>query len=205
MVSLKKNLLGEADPMESDIAKTTKVVRNLNLVTRSRLLLNSLRFLPLCALVGLVAGGVFGLLFAIPGSFALAVMAELLSGVIGATSSNLLYGTGRSARRPREQFVGTLNQVRYHKICKEFQKALWTVEEVLAGDPDFSEALLLKAQILWEGFEDRSGAKICLIKILKVEPNKKSPFHRWALTLYKEIVDSQRKREVRSQTIGCSN
>ena len=191
--------------MESDIAKTTTVVRNLNLVTRSRILLNSLRFLPFCALAGLVAGGVFALLFAIPGSFALAVMVELLSGVIGATSSNLLYGTGRRVRSPREQFAGTLNQVRYHKMCKEFQEALSTAEDVLTRDPDFSEALLLKAQILWEGFEDRSGAKICLIKILKVEPNKKSPFHRWALALYKEIADSQRNREVRNQTIECSN
>jgi hypothetical protein len=115
------------------------------------------------------------------------------------------FGTGRSVRRLREQFAGTLNQVRYHKICQEFQKALSTVEGVLTRDPDFSEALLLKAQILWEGFEDRSGAKICLIKILKVEPNKKSPFHRWALALYKEIADSQRNCEVRSQTIECSN
>ena len=32
MVSLNKNILGETDPMESDIAKTTKVVRNLNFV-----------------------------------------------------------------------------------------------------------------------------------------------------------------------------
>lgn len=191
--------------MESDIKKTTKMVRNLNLVTRSRLLLNSLRLLPFCALAGLVAGGAFGLLFAIPASFALAVVVELLSGVIGATSSNLLYGTRRRVRSPRDQFAGTLNQVRYHKMCKEFQKALSIVEDVLTRNPDFSEALLLKAQILWEGFEDRSGAKICLIKILNVEPNKKSPFHRWALALYKEIADSQRNPEVPTQTIECSN
>ncbi len=187
--------------MESEITKKTKMPRNINLVTRTRLLLNVMRFLPICAIIGLVAGGIRGLIFVIPGCFVLAVMVELFSGAIGSTSANLLYGTGRRDRRPRDQFAGTLNQVRYHKMCRDFSKALLTVEGVLARDPDFPEALLLKAQILREGFEDRIGAKQCLITILKVEPDKKSPFHRWALTLYKEIAASQRKREVHGQSM----
>ena len=60
----------------------------------------------------------------------------------------------------------------------------------------------LKAQLIWEGFEDAVGAKQCLIEILKVEADKKSPFHRWALALYKEISASQRKREVHGQSIN---
>ena len=187
--------------MQSDNSKITNKARNINLVTRSRLLLNSMRFMPICVLIGLVAGGIPDLLFAVPGSFALAVMVELFSGAIGATSINLLCGMGRRDRSLREQFAGTLNHVRYHKMCKDFPQALVTVEGVLAGDPGFPEALLLKAQILWEGLGDAVGAKQCLIEILKVEPDKKSPFHRWALVLYKEISTSHRKRAVQGQSI----
>lgn len=190
--------------MQSDNSKITTKAKNINLITRSRLLLNSMRLLPVCAIVGLVAGGISGLVFAIPGSFALAVLVEVLSDAIGAGSSNLLYGMGRSDRNPREQFAGTLNQVRYHKICSDFPKALIAIEGVLARDPDFSEALLLKAQILWEGFKDGIGAKQCLINILQVDSDRKSPFHRWALALYKEISASQRKNTVQAQSIGCS-
>ena len=182
--------------MQSDNSKITTNAGNINLVTRSRLLLNSMRFMPICALIGLIAGGMPGLLFAVPGSFALAVMVELLSGAMGCTASNLHYGMGRRDRSPREQLAGSLNQVRYHKMCKDFPMALITVEEVLAKDPDFAEALWLKAQILWEGLADAVGAKQCLIKLLKVEPDKKSPFHRWALTLYKEIAISSRPSRV---------
>ena len=68
--------------------------------------------------------------------------------------------------------------------------ALTGLEDMLAGDPGFREALLLKAQILWEGLGDASGARQCLAEILKIEPNKKSPFHHWAQILDKEITES---------------
>jgi hypothetical protein len=182
--------------MQSDNLTISNKAKNIYLVTRSRLLLNSMRFMPICTLIGLVTGGMPGLLFAVPGSFALAVMVELFSGAIASTSANLLYGMGRRDRSPHEQFDGTLNQVRYHKMCQDFPTALITVEGVLAKDPDFPEALLLKAQILWEGLGDAIGAKQCLIEILKVEPDKKSPFHCWALTLYKQIAISSGPRSV---------
>ena len=83
--------------------------------------------------------------------------------------------------------AGDLNVVRYHKLCNQFDEALLKIEDVLAKDPDFAEALFLKAQILWEGFEDRQAAKACLLKITKVEPDKKAVFHRWAINLYREI------------------
>ncbi|MEJ2728332.1 MAG: hypothetical protein P8185_07465 [Deltaproteobacteria bacterium] len=43
-----------------------------------------------------------------------------------------------------------------------FEKPLIKIEDVLAKDPEYPEALFLKAQILWEGFEDRREAKSCL-------------------------------------------
>ncbi len=187
--------------MRTDNSKIAPKAKTLNSVTRSRLLLNCMRFFPVCGIIGLVAGGVPGLVFAIPGSFALAVMVELLTVTIGAGSSNLLYGTGRSIRHPREQFAGTLNQARYQKMCNDFTEARITIDSVLAREPNFPEALLLKAQIIWEGFQDAVGAKECLIEILRVEPNKKSPFHRWALSLYKEITASSSLQEIHALQI----
>jgi hypothetical protein len=65
--------------------------------------------------------------------------------------------------------------------------ALIKIEEVLARDPDFAEALFLKAQILWEGFEDCKAARECLLKIIAVEPVEKTVFRRWALNFYEEL------------------
>jgi tetratricopeptide (TPR) repeat protein len=85
--------------------------------------------------------------------------------------------------------AGDLNVVRYHKLRNQFEDALLKIEAILAKDPDFPEALFLKAQILWEGFEDCQAAKECLLKIIKVEPDKKAVFHRWALNFYRELSD----------------
>lgn len=85
------------------------------------------------------------------------------------------------------QSVNDLNIVRYHKLCHRFDDALIKIDEVLAKDPDFVEALLLKARILWEGFEDAKAAKQCLLKILAGAPDEKAVFHRWALNFYEEL------------------
>ena len=61
------------------------------------------------------------------------------------------------------------------------------IEDILAKDPKFPEALFLKAQILWQGFEDKETANQCLLKIIQTEPDRKAVFHRWALNLYAEI------------------
>jgi hypothetical protein len=87
----------------------------------------------------------------------------------------------------RKQLASDLNAVRYHKLCHQFDDALLKIEEVLAKDPDFVEALLLKAQILWEGFEDCQAARACLLTILAVVPDEKDVFHSWALNIYKEL------------------
>jgi hypothetical protein len=129
------------------------------------------------------------------------VIAAVVSSTIGTTSSffigkvsdsavNVFYGLGRREIGPREQLAGDLNAVRHHKLFNRFDEALIKIENVLARDPDYPEALFLKARILWEGFEDCDEAKSCLLKIIKVEPDKESPFHRWALDFYRELSKS---------------
>ena len=34
----------------------------------------------------------------------------------------------------------------------------------------------------------------CLMQVIKVEPDKEAPFHRWALALYREIADCERNQ-----------
>jgi tetratricopeptide (TPR) repeat protein len=160
---------------------------------------NILWALPYLALIGLclgyAAGGalgaVAGLLAATAVSALIGSATTIFSGFVGGGTVNALYGTGRRTIGPRERHAGDLNVVRYHKLCNRFDEALIKIEEVLAGDPDFAEALFLKAQLLWEGFEDREAARECLVKIIKAEPDEKAVFRRWALNLYREISEEK--------------
>jgi len=59
----------------------------------------------------------------------------------------------------REQLKGDLNQANYYKRKEDFQKALKTVNRIMDMDPNYPEALYLKAQMLWEGFQNRGGGQ----------------------------------------------
>ena len=70
-----------------------------------------------------------------------------------------------------------------------------TLETILSRDPDFPDALLLKAQILWERFADGPEARNCAMKVLHVETDKASPVYRWAGELYTEITRGRRQTD----------
>lgn len=163
-------------------------------ITQTRFLLSVARLAPACVLLGWMIGGLQGVLYAIPGSVVAASALNLLCGQTGAGSVNVLYGMGRNHRTSKDQLVGTLTQARVHKMNKYHDQALACIEEVLAADPHFPEALFVKAQILWDGFQDGPAAKQCLIMVMKLESDTASIFHRWAVRLYNEIVTTQRKQ-----------
>jgi len=168
--------------------------KDVNSVTQTRFLMIAMRLAPAGAFLGWAIGGVSGLLWALPGSILAAFAVELFTGSLGDGSVNILYGTGRLDRTMQDQFIGTLRQARFHKMSQRHDLALGCVDEVLAAAPNYIEALFLKAQILWEGNHDAANAKNCLIHLMKVEPDKEAPFHRWAVSLYKEIAASTSKR-----------
>jgi tetratricopeptide (TPR) repeat protein len=165
---------------------------------------NILWALPYLALIGLLLGyaarGALGALAGLLAAIAVSVMigsaTTIFSDALGGGVVNALYGTGRRTIGVRERLSGDLNVVRYHKLCNRFDEALIKIEEVLARDPDFSEALFLKAQLLLEGFQDRKAAKECLLKIIRVEPDEKAVFRRWALNLYREISGENYRRNL---------
>jgi len=169
-------------------AHTKNQPKDVNSVTQTRFLMLVVRLAPACVLLGWAIGGLQGVLYALPGSAVAAFAVELLSSRMGSTPVNLLYGMGRTDRTFRDQLIGTLNQARFHKMSKRHDLALACIDEVLVADSAFPEALFLKAQILWEGYQDGAAAKKYLIDLMKVDPDKEATFHRWAVSLYKEIA-----------------
>ena len=156
---------------------------------------NTLWALPYLAVMGLslgyIAGGLpgafIGLMAAAAVSATIGSATTIFTGIVGGGAVNVFYGLGRRTIDLRERLTGDLNVAKHHKLCDRFDEALIKIEDILAKDPEFSEALFLKAQILWQGFEDREASKQCLLKIIKMEPDKSAVFHRWALNLYGEI------------------
>jgi hypothetical protein len=175
-----------------------KQPKNVNSVTQTRFIMIAVRLAPVCALFGWAIAGVPGLLWALPASMIAAFAVELFADRLGSGSVNILYGTGRLDRTMRDQFIATLSQARFHKMSHRHDLALECVDEVLAAAPNYIEALFLKAQILWEGYQASAAAKKCLIHVIKVEPDKEAPFHRWAVSLYKEIAAYGRRQNEHS-------
>jgi hypothetical protein len=175
-----------------------KPLKDVNSAENALVLRNILWAFPYLGILGFIGGysssGLIGALIGV-------MLAVLVSAMIGSASSiftgkvsdsaiNIFYGLGRRKIGLREQLAGDLNVVRHHKLFNRFEEALIKIENVLAKDPDFPEALFLKAQILWEGFEDQEAAKSCLLKIIKVESDKDALYRRWALDFYCQLSKS---------------
>ena len=128
------------------------------------------------------------------GTPAATIVVMIITGFVGG-SAGMLYSGGRARFTLREQLEGDLTKARVSKTEKRFEDALASVESVLAADPDFPDALLLKAQILWEGFADGPAARSTVMKVLHLETDKTAPVYRWAGELYKEIAKGQMAAE----------
>lgn len=156
---------------------------------------NTIWALPYLAVMGLIwgyladasSGAIVGLVAAVAISVLIGPATAIFNGPRGSGAISTRSKPTRSNTILRKQPASDLNAVRYHKLCHQFDDALLKIEEALDKDPDFTEALFLKAQILWEGFGDRNAASKCLQKILAVEPDEKAVFHRWALIIHKEL------------------
>lgn len=142
-----------------------------------------LSFIMLFAPVGFPAKIVIALLAA----FVATIVVVIITSYLGRTAGRLYGGTGPKWTL-REQLEGELTQARVSKAEKNYEQALIFLETILAKDPDYPDALLLKARVLWEGFADGPEAKKCVLRVLRVETDKTSPVYRWAGELYKEIT-----------------
>ncbi len=106
--------------------------------------------------------------------------------------SKVLYGGGRQSITKREQLAGTLKVVKVIKMNKSFQEALDAVDEILEQDSEFYEAMLVKAQILIEGFNEPESAKPYLRSIM-MNTSKTESLYTWASSLYRENFHSDKQ------------
>ena len=100
-----------------------------------------------------------------------------------------------------ERLAGELVKARLMKASGRFDEALEVVDKTLHRIPDYPEALLMKAQILWEGYADYRAAKTCLqhvLKMKKITTEKDEAIYRWSENLLKEMRQerqAQRNRD----------
>ncbi len=171
-----------------------KLLKDIDSVTVSLFLRNfawSFPFLGILGLVagwrGLVAGGIWGSVgLAFVASIVASLLTMFISERMGRTAGKL-YGGRRPIWTLRQQLSGDVLEVRNKKMRQEYGPALQKVNQILGKDPEFPEALLLKAQILYEGFANPAGAKPYLKKIIKDKTNKDDKIYRWAVSLYNEV------------------
>jgi len=174
--------------------KKRKPLKDIDSVTVSLFLKNFAWPFPFLGILGLVAG-LFGLApGGIGGGVGLAFVASIVASMLtmfvserlGRTAGKL-YGGRRPLWTLRQQLSGDVLEVRNKKMRQEFGPALQKVNQILGKDPEFPEALLLKAQILYEGFGNPAGAKPYLKKIIEGKTNKDDKIYRWAVSLYNEV------------------
>ena len=152
---------------------------------------------PYLAVMGLIwgyladasSGAIVGLAVAVAINILIGSATPIFNGPRGGSAVSTRSKPAKNSIIVPKKPASDLNAVRYHKLCCQFDDALLKIEEILAEDPDFVEALFLKAQILWEGFEDCQAARECLLKILATEPDKKAVFHRWALFFLNKLSE----------------
>ncbi len=96
----------------------------------------------------------------------------LLTDRLAGWFTTLCNGGSGGPVRLREQMAGEMNRARYLKTQGHFAEALATADFILAQMPDHADALLLKAQILFEQFSDIPAAKDCLRQIRQLEENE---------------------------------
>ncbi len=134
--------------------------------------------------------GILGFILWVMIILSMGIIIEMITDKLGDIAGRLY--TGRKADWSiREQMTGTLSEVRVQKMKGNIEQAFIKLEEVLYKDRYFPEALLIKAQILYENYDDRAEALKCLDLAIE-KTDKDLPVYRWFVKLKQEILDDKR-------------
>jgi tetratricopeptide (TPR) repeat protein len=122
------------------------------------------------------------------------VLASLLMPIAGCLLTNrsadgvasCLYGGGPEDIAQQNYLRGEMDKVRFFKAKRNFDKALALLNDVLNQDPNFAEALYLKAHVLWEGFKNPWGAECCFRRVLELTEASEQ-VHCWASSCLSRI------------------
>ncbi|MCI5115095.1 MAG: hypothetical protein D3919_12430 [Candidatus Electrothrix sp. AW5] len=101
-----------------------------------------------------------------------------------------------------DRLAGELVKARLMKSSKQFDKALEVIDNTLHRLPNHPEALLLKAQILWEGYDNYPAAKACLQKVIqkkKFKDEQDEIIYRWSMNLLNEMRQAKRTQHARAR------
>ena len=189
--------------MNSYNNKTHKPVKDRDLKTITYFIRVAGLTIPFLCLLGLyvgyvhwgLSGAVSGVVLAvIVGLLISVIVMFLMDGVSGAASS-LISGRREAVWTIREQVQGYLSQARFNKENKDYPAAFSFVNKVLEKDPDFADALLLKAQILWEGFGRSDAATQFLEKTLSLKDGSKMVQNQ-AIMLHSDLSVLERPSDV---------
>lgn len=142
---------------------------------------------------GGIYGGVIGLTIGAIASVILSNLTTLLLDKSGKNIGSLFYGGRRGEQSQDQLLANEMSLVKHRKMNGEFEEALKIVNRVLKVDPEYPEALLLRAQILWEGFGNSSAAIKYLKQIIENKDNERPHIHRWASSLHDELVEIEEK------------
>lgn len=129
-----------------------------------------------------------GIIVLIAAAVLLAVIFFFVVDRISSSYLNLLMPGGRSIRSRREQLAADFAVIKEDKRQGRFEEALQKINTYLEKDRDYPEAMFLKAQILWEGFNKSVEARRYLAKVRSMVPESE-PLHQWALDIHQEIKD----------------
>lgn len=138
-------------------------------------------------IAGAVAGFVIGSVLALLGLFVVSQASSIFGVLAGERSASF---------SRREQLESDMQQARYHKANKEYDVALRKVNELLKSDPEYPEALFLKAQIVWEGFNNRASAEANLKKVQEIVTDETAAIYLWASSLLDEISAHGHQNEI---------
>jgi tetratricopeptide (TPR) repeat protein len=133
-------------------------------------------------------------LCSIPLCFLYAYCVEKIGTALGGT----LFGLGSRKTTTRETFAADLEIARQRKRNGKFEEARSTIDGVLDRDRDFPDALYLKAEILWEGFQNSSEAKRCLRRVMQLVPREET-LHSWASSYFDIIIAAEKKQSTMIQ------
>jgi hypothetical protein len=141
---------------------------------------------PLLGIVGFIFGGITGLFLAAVLCSLISLFTVFVSEGLGGIAGGL-YGGHKPIWSIHERYSADFSRARVQKMNKKFDESLLIIDKVLIEQPDFNEALFLRAQILEEGFNDIYDAKKCLTRIFQTEP-KHSQLFRWSESMYRSMI-----------------
>jgi len=147
-------------------------------------------FFPLCVLHGGEYAGEYGKVIGAIVAFTFSLIISMIIKLLEKTSSEKFGGFHLGEKEPqwrfRERQSSKIKQARRLKTEGGFSQATKILDKVLKEDPNCSEAMFVKAQILFYEFKELYSAGRYLKQVIK-QTSKDTRLNEQAIDLFKEL------------------